>query len=437
MAQGDESNAKDDTRFYAVGASVTACVTDLSHQADNITAGTSSAWEASGTRWDFTTRPWCVDLVVTCSSTQNGYLYSRETGGNGIRLSIAAGPIVEARVDGTLVASVTVTGITTAEGLAVSWSMEANPLTTGAGDAVASYLHVINTTDSTFFSARELHAAPTAAPTAAAAIAIWGAQTAAGASRFTGTITLCRWSVGRVHPAAESREDLVGLTAAPTLAFSSRLERPVPTRASGIGAAGYFAGPVWQFAARALKEVDLRQASGVMQLLPRSAPTLSNAPAAVRSWASPDGDGYVFFGQYLAHVPLPLPVNRLQVRVQLQCWRVDADPPDYVRVRCYSMNRPPGPGVVGNAPQAWTRFFVTESALVDDGSGTTGGAWYSFDPLLCARDKSGRGTWLALAFLVEDDGGGGVADQRWRVRSWTVEPGIIDSAGALPLGGIG
>lgn len=435
MAQGDVSNAKDDTRLLATGAAIINCTTDLSHQADNLTAGAGWVSEADSARWDEATLPLAVDVVCTANSTDTGYLYSHENALAGLRVSIAAGPVVEVRVNAVLVASVAVTGIAgSREGLVISWSMEANPFTTGAADAVRSEVHVFNTTDGTHFQAAATHEVPVNSSGAA----VWGARTTAGGNVYSGVMTTIRWSVGRFHPAAESREDFVGLTAAPSLAFGERREVPVPTRDSGVGAHGYFAGPIYQAAAAALGQVDIRQASPAVSELYRDVVSHDNTPSTVRSWPSPDGDGFTFFGMFLVRHPVPKTCNRLQVRVHLQCYRVDVALPDDVLVRCYSMKRPPGPGIANKAGQvAWTRFYQEVTVNSVDGSGTTGGDVYTFDPLWIARDRTTNFTWLALAFLVEDANGGGIADQRWRVRSWMVEPGAIDSAGELPLGGLG
>lgn len=434
MAQGDESNAKDDTRFLSRDPATggTGLEVDLSHQADNLSVGTSSVYEASGARWDFTTLPWAVDVALVMNDTSAGYLYSRETGGLGIRLQATAGDI-EALVDGVVVATVTPVDAANEDEQVITWSMEANPLTTGASDAARSELRCYNRSSGGYVQ----HVVTHAMPSAAAATAIWGARTTAGADAFDGQLLELRWSVGRFHPASETREDFVALTAPPTLVFESRREVPVPTRDSDVGAHGQFAGPVYQAVAAALHQTDLRQAGAIVAELYRSPATLDNSPLTVRRLDDPDGDGFILHGSFLVHRPVPRPANRLQVRVHVQAWRVDAELPSPITIRCYSMARTPL-GLAGNAGPlpAWTRFYQEVEVEANDGSGTTGGAWYTFDPLRIARDGTGDGTYLALAWSVGGDAE--LADnQRFRIRAWTVEPGIVDTAGDLPLGGIG
>ena len=434
--QGDVARSKDDTRFYATGASITALTTDLSQYADNVTAGTSSVWEADGARWSEATPPLAIEVVCTANSTDAGYLYTHESASAGLRISVAAGPIVAFRLynAGLATLSVTVSGVAGArEDLVIGWSMEANPFTTGASDAYRSRLSAWNTTDGTYFQATVTHAVPADAT----GRAVWGASDSLGTNAYTGAITAVRWSVGRFHPAAEVREDFIATSSTPTLAFATRREVPVPTRASGAGDDGRFAGPIYMAAAASLRLADIRQASALLAEDYRDAPTQDTSPPAVRQWLDPDGSTLWFLGQHLEHRAVPRTCNRLHVRVHVQAWRVDASGPDDVVLRVYSMSRPVGPGMV-NGPHAspWVRFYQEVTINSADGSGTTGGNWYDLDPLRIARDPTHDGTWLAIAVMVVDANGGGIADQRWRVRAWSVEPGVIDSAGELPLGGL-
>ena len=433
--QGDVANAKDDTRYLGVdnGSGLADLAADLSQLADDLTVGTSCVHEASGSRWN-PTPPLAIELAVLLDLTDTGYLFVREGVGSGLRLSVAAGGIIEARVNGTLIASVSVPSLGPSE-VVIGWSMEPNVFTTSAANAIRSELRAWNVDSEEFVQTVATHATPATPATSA----IWLARTTAGASAFTGSASQLRWSVGRFHPAAETREDFIEETLEPTLALATRREVPVPTRASGAGDDGHFAGPIYKAVAAGLGQADLRQAGFIVAEHYRSPETLSESFPAVRSVAALGAPEFTMLGQYFVHRPVPLPCNRLKVRVHIQAWRIDSADPDYIFIRCYSMSRPPL-GLANNlglGPQPplvrYSREVVVESA---DGSGTTGGHWYTFDLLEIARDGTGLGTWLGLAFYVEDQGGGGTADQRWRVRAWTVEPGIEDTAGTLPLGGL-
>lgn len=433
--QGDVARAKDDTRFYATGASITALTTDLSQYADNVTAGTSCVHESDAARWSEAAPPLCIEMLFTANSTDTGYLYTHESTTAGLRIQVAAGPIVQIYVNnGIVTSSVTLTGIAgTREDLLVQWSMAPNVYTTGSGNAYRSRLSVWNITDGTYFQSTVTHAVPVDATGSA----IFGARSTAGGSAYTGVITAARWSVGRHHPSTEAREDFIATSSTPTLAFATRREVPVPTRASGAGDDGRFAGPIYMAAAASLRLADIRQASAMVAEDYRDTPTQDTTPPVVRQWLDPDGSTLWFLGQHLEHRAVPRTCNRLHVRVHVQAWRVDASGPDDVVLRVYSMSRPPGPGMVNGPPAApWVRFYQEVTINSADGSGTTGGAWYDLDPLRIARDPTHDGTWLAIAVHVVDANGGGIADQRWRVRAWSVEPGVIDSAGELPLGGL-
>jgi len=232
--QGDVARAKDDTRFYATGASITALTTDLSQYADNVTAGTSSVWEADSARWSESTPPLAIEVVCTANSTDAGYLYTHESAAAGLRISVAAGPIVSFRLNnaGLATLSVTVSGVAgTREDLVIGWSMEANPFTTGASDAYRSRLSAWNVTDGTYFQATVTHAVPADAT----GRAVWGASDSTGANAYTGVITAVRWSIGRYHPAAEVREDFIATTSAPE-PVRVACARNAPTIAGDIAA---------------------------------------------------------------------------------------------------------------------------------------------------------------------------------------------------------
>ncbi len=433
MAQGDVSNAKDDTRFYVVdgGGGVSDLAVDLSHQATDITAAARSVYEQNAQgRWD-TSGPAAWELDLTFDGTDTGYLYSYETGGNGVRLVLTSGGTITAYVDNSSIAAVTVPDIDAGgDDVIVSWSMEPNPLTTGASDAYRSELRVWNVDDSSYAQTVAVHAAVTSVDTDA----IWLASDTSDSNFFRGTPNRLRFSAGRFHPASEAREDLVANTSAPTLTLASRLEVAVPTRDSGVGAHDFFTGPIYQAVAASLHQVDLRQAGAVRAESFLDDPAQDESFPAVRSTLPPGATTYTMLGQYLVYRPVPLTCNRLKVRVHIQSYRAGAGgSADNVLIRAYSMSRPPV-SLAGGDGSGWERTFVSLTVLADHGSGSTGGAWYTFDLLTITRDPSGKGTWVGLAFDVTDAGGAGsTADQRWLVRGWSIEPGLEEVAGGLPL----
>jgi len=434
MAQGDEPNAKDDTRFYSTTSA--GLEVDLSQLADDISVGTNSFFESGAqARWDVS-HPAAWELDVTMNDTDTGYLFTYESGGSGARLQLTTGGVIDAYVDGSSVAQVTVPDIDAGgDNVIISWSTEANPYTTGAGNAVRSELRVFNVDDGSFDQDIVTHAAITSV----SATAIWLARSTGGSLAFSGTANELRFSAGRFHPAAEAREDFVANTSAPTLTMETRREINVPTRDAGTGDDNQFAGPIYMSTAAGIEQADLRQASHIWAERYRDQPDLDETIQTNRALAVPDDTDFTFAGQYLLHRPVSKSVNRLLVRVHVQSFRTDIATPDNVLIRCYSMNRPSSgiEGFVGPVP-VWTRFFREITVNADDGSGTTGGAWYTFDHIEIARDENDDGTWVALAFEVEDDGGGGTEDQRWRIRAWTGEPGVEDVPGGLPLaGGLG
>lgn len=434
MAQGDVANAKDDTRFYGEdgGSGLSDLATDLSHQADDVSVGTNSIYESGAqSRWNVTGTA-CWELDVDMDNADTGYLYSYETAGSGVRLELASGGVVSARVDSTEITNITVPDLGPLDDrVVISWSVEPNPLTTGASDALRSELRAWNVDHSSYVQSVVTHAAPTSISTTA----IWLARTTGGSAAFSGSTTRVRFSAGRFHPASEAREDLVATTTAPSLTLETRKEVPVPTRASGIAAHDYFAGPIYMAVGAGLDQQDLRQAGFVLNEQSRDAPDLDETFTTTRSISVPDAAGYTMLGQYLAYRPIPKTCNRLKVRVHVQAWRDGgAGDDDNIVIRIYSMNRPPDGLANANLEPAWDRRFQAITVNADHGSGTTGGAWFTFSLLRVVRADNGFGTWLGLAFDVQDAGGAGsTADQRWRVRAWTVEPGLELVDGDLPL----
>jgi hypothetical protein len=438
MAQGDIPNSKGDTRFSSVdgGAGLADLALDLSQLADDIVVGVSSVYEgAAQARWDVGA-PAAWELDIDATDTDAGYLFTYEAGGSGVRLQLAAAGVIDAYVDGVSIAQVTVASIDAGgDRVIISWSMESNPYTTGAGDAVRSELRALNLDDGTHYQVTSTHAGPSSV----AATAVWLASTSAGANAFTGTANALRFSAERFHPTAEAREDFDALTPAPTLVLEERVESPVPSRVSAAGDDDQFTGPVYMAAAAGIVPTDVLQAGRDWAVRYRFAVDHSEVPSAPRSLAVPGDGAFTFLGQYAVLRVMPRPVNRLVVRVQVQSWRTDAMPPDNVVLRAYLMNRPPTGLVDVQGPQPqWVRFWAELTVLVEDGDGPTGGAWYEFEPIGIARDDGNDAVWCVLAYDITDDGGGGTNRQMFRVWDWTGEAGVEIVVGGLPLaGGLG
>ena len=198
-----------------------------------------------------------------------------------------------------------------------------------------------------------------------------------------------------------------------------------------MGDHDFFTGPIYMAEASALEQSDLRQAGYIWNEEYRDIPTQDEVFTANRALVVA---GFTMLGQHLLYRPVPLTCNRLAVRVQVQAFRGAGDDDDIV-IRCYTMNRPPVAPVNQVGPPAWQRFFASVTVNANDGSGNTGGDWYDFPLVKIMRTENSEGTWLALAFDVQDAGGAGsTADQDWRVRAWTGEPGLRLVDGGLPLG---
>lgn len=393
------------------GPTLASLATDDSGQATNLTAGTNCVYESSSTRADLTdTRT--VDFVARFNDTDTGYMFSYHTS----RITLSSGGQLDVFINGSNILSHTIANITAAtdEDFVISWATMPNPLTTGAGDAYVSDLHIWNDTLGTYETARTTHPAQTS-PGGGGALFIWGASSTGGANAFAGSMTALRLS-SACHSSIETANCYIAATSTPTLHGVDKLEFPVPTRDSGIGDDGHFVGPVLAMAAAAQRQNDMRLVGPLVNEV------CVGDWAEDSAWTRANGK-YVWHGEFLRRRPVPKQCNRLIFRAHVQQNAASAQDFD---IRFISSNRPGIKSVDGSPPVSETYFGdVTRNA--DDGTGTTGGAWVESGPVRIALDEYGYTyLWIALD-------GSSLTD--YRIRAWSVEPIYLDDPGGFGGGG--
>lgn len=298
----------------------------------------------------------------------------------------------------------------------VTWSMEPNPLTTGAADLMRSEVWIYNYDDDAWEGFMWTHALATMSN---AAELIVGASSIAGADAWVDEIYAVR--IGRYfHASSENRTVFVEEPSTPTLHGVDRLEWPVPTSDSGLGNDGEFAGPVYAMAAKHTHSQDMRLHGPLVNVIG------SGAWSDESTWTTPDHDdaNYQLHLETLERVPVPPGCNRVHVRAHVQ---VNGT----VRFKAWVGN---GPGYLSKpapTPAAITvdQTTVAVTVAAAHGTGDTGGQWIDLDVLFVEPDGDGYIYVVLLAFDF-------VPVSTWRWRAWNVEP-LLDTTQDVIGGGGG
>lgn len=411
--------------------------TDESQNASNMTTGATWHYELSpATR--FKVVDWTIDAVVGVDNTDTGRMFRHGALASSdlVQLRIAAGGIIEAVMSpggvATTVASLTLPSISGSDqDYLISWSCEANPLTTGASNAYRTELRAWNLDTGEYTQTVSTHAVR-AAPSNSNAI--WWADSTAGGNPFTGTPYAGRFSTG-FHHSTTVRESFVSNAATPVNYGETRKEIVVPPKSSGIGDDSHFAGPLFLRAALDTRQRDLWLAGPLVNEqfwdLVSHDGDRSNSNA---TWTllDPDlADRYLYV-TYLYRRPVPPSVNKVSARVFFQQWRSDAPAaPDEVHMTLHSMSQPGPLYKPTMSPAIYERHTSASGALTyEHGSGATAGAWVELGPTNIARDSEGF-TYLCLGFRIVD-GSSGITRQFWRVKSLVINPVFeTQSAGAF------
>jgi hypothetical protein len=431
-AQGAQANAKEDTRFLALGGALT---TDLSQRLTNITASGAGAYEAPSTRsilagdrtvsvrWTATAAEVGVVLIVCANAAQTDIVWSIATDGAGKLCAY-----INASV-GVL----STTNAVAAKDYTVSVSQRANPDTTGASDAVISELVLYNHTDGTVDDiVQAAHVVPTTAtgPYNLSVGGWWNGLLLTNVP--TNAPTEARVS-SSYHPPAEVFEDWVGARTAYAGTAADGPVEPIGPRpsSSGLGDESQFAGRA-NFAYPAALALAVRKRSwspAVNELLNDDA----EMPTAQQDhWASsPPGDSrYTFDLAWLRWVTVPAEATHVRVRVHVRQW-VTAGLAVELGIRCYALNRPHTKAKIGaqDAPSL-TAYYREALSTLDDEFGP--GVWLDLGAVALPRFDAQISGWtntvhLALAYAVDpNETSGNDANARFVIDGWTAVPAVLD-----------
>jgi hypothetical protein len=430
--QGSVANAKDDTVFYGVAATPTVAelATDLSQLGENATV-VSGHLEATGSKWQAEDYR-AIEFVVDVGTSSSGFLFGHGTTVTELHNLEIDSSTLTPTIGNTAQPTLTIPGLTaTPEECVINWSTEPNPLTTGASDAQRSELSVYNAATGEFATSQWTHAAIS---TESATMYVL-TDRAAGVD-YSDDCHAFRFSSGRFHTFAETREDFVTLTTEPTPDYETRREPLIVDLASDLAEVGQLVGPVHAMAAADARQNDLILTGPIVNVA-FNVPVYSLNNGSTRTqWKTlPPGetdDDWHLLGGAMFMRSVPRTVNKLRVRAHVESWSEESGT---TSVRLYTMTRPPNAGdsIVAKVPTLES-FHTPTLAIQDHSDGGDGGHWRDLGETSIARNPQGM-TWLAVAFKSSvADGIGGI-----RIRALTIDPAFKpggDGAGGA-LGGFG
>jgi len=435
--QGYDAQAKQSTRFLARGASVTSLTTDLSQRLTDVTAGTSSVYETSSSRFNHGS-PRTIGVRVEMSSANTGTLWRRNTAGNTERLSFSAANTIRIVVANATVTELAVTAPTGTDECVIAWVTEANPDTTGAGDAYRSRIMHWNVTDGTFTATPWV--AHVAITTASATTAVYGADDSAGASAFAGTMTAA-WFENRVQTGAEIAADWVQTR----IVVSSDLEivrQGFPPQADTLDARNQWHGPAMMWVADATRRMIRRTFSPVWNECMTTQPAWSDAllvdSPAIRG--APGASDWRIHRAWRRVVPVPVTASHVWVRVHVRTY-VTSGAAVPLGIRAYSWNRIPGvPSEEGGPPEPLVQYWTPTVTISRDDTSTGLGSYSTLGLLPISRGRSGvmdNKTAIAIAFNIDPAAASANdAAERFVLRAVHVVPVWYEPTNGLQIGGL-
>lgn len=430
--QGYNTRAKQSTRLLAIGASITACTTDLAQYLTNLTAGTSSVYESSSARLSVSTSRTIV-VEVSMTSANTGTLWHNPHGTSVERLEFSAANTLRIRVNGSNIGTLAVTAPTGTDVCVVAWVTEPNPDTTGAGDAARSQIVHWNVTDGTHDrSAWMTHAAISTGT----GTATWGADDNTGTAAFAGTITGILFEA-RLMSGAEIAADWVQTR----LAVSGDVEvvhRGIPIEPDTFDAAGYYHGPSALLAADATRRLIRGTFSPLVNVRYNVEPVWSAAlltgNAAIRG--APNDNDWRMHRSWSSIVPVPPTASHVWARVQVRTY-VTSGAAVPLGLRLYSMARRPGMQL-DDTPPGVAPYYAGATITRDDTS--TGLGQYTtlgLVPISRGRGRMEGRTCLALAVQVDPAAASANdAAARFVIRALHVVPVYYAPEGGLGNGGL-
>lgn len=432
--QGDQTGAKQGTRFLGEGGSWADLATDLSQYATDF-GENDYLIEDPCARFDVPApRTIHVRLEVDDANAGTLFHHANAVAAGPTELVVLAGGVLQAGENGVVVGELQLAVDGTARTYDVAWVSEHNPNATGGGDAVASWLVAYNVANGEPLRAGPfLHGARATDDTSAAS---WGADPSGG-DAYDGAIERVSFHA-RAWTLAEIVNTWISPSSAPSVEATVEREALPLTLESGVGDRSERQGPPGAWAARALRQLRRRTVTG--RSLPLAPATITNTHHVNNPFVrlAVGSAAYRWSLAWLWPLPVAPTVSHLWVRVHADLW-VDSGEAVPVGLRVYSCNRPPQLAVPDGAEsfdQAWVGDVVTR----DDGE-PTAGAWTLSGLLPIRRGTEGlrRGwTYVLIAYAFDPDDESANADNaRLQLNAIQIAPCFVEpDAGGL-VGGLG
>lgn len=432
--QGYQQGAKQGTRFLGEDAlaSWSGLAVDLSQYATDLSDEGFYILEIVGARFDVAA-PRTVHARLWIADASEGYVYFHANAvTDSTVLEVVAGGVLAATENGVPIGELQLDVLGDTQEFHVAWVTEVNPDATGAGDAVVSWLLAYNVDTSTAYRAGPFVHAARASD--AASTASWGADPA-GDVPYSDVVTLLSFH-DRAWTIAEIVDTWIAPASAPTAEATIERE-PLPlTVDSGIGDRSERQGPPGAWAARSLRQLRRRTATGRSVLLEPL--TLSASSPTNNPWMrlAVGSSAYRWHLGHLLALPVPPTCSHLWARVHADLW-VTSGAAVPTGIRVYSANRPPvlaDPAGAESYVQAWRGDVLTRD---DEEPGA--GAW-SLEVLVpIQRGAEGlrRGwTYIMLAHAFDPEGtSGNDANARLRVNAIQLAPCHVEPEPGGPAQG--
>lgn len=417
---GKEPKAKPDTVFLCDAA--TDITADLSQMRTDLSSSSSSGYEENSARTALA-EPFAVEIEFAADNTNAGALLNH---GNtaatsfGFQLHMDAGDFLLHTDAGILVYESPLSLLSgSTQRFLLQWTAEDDP------DNAGKYRHVltIKVKDSVdpdeclTWRLDNQDAIPTLDTEELTVGGLWNG--AGIDEEFDGTIYWVRLSEGRFHAVQEMIEDFEGFTDFGSPESVDQCSKMLVPRDANMADDGEFAGLANSYAVSAHREMTRRLLSQMWPMLANNVVTYQDdlTDTLSEAWVeSPPGElTWQTAICWLARVPVSDQCNRLRVHIQLQQWRTDNGPPQWLEVRAYTSGRPPG-----HLALEAERYYHVFQRKADDGSAGMGARLQSRGIKIVRENDGDPWTWVWLAVRVNE--GTASSSFRYRIRECSVEP---------------
>ena len=377
---------------------------------------------------------WTIGFVLEMDDASSGYLY-RHTSSDSVTMRLDSSQVLFCEVNNANVLRLPIAGLDSSpEQHVVAWVSRANPGTTGASNALESFVYVVNL--DTFLVQRARFTHPVPAWTSGTHYV--GCSSSAGANAYNG-LTFNYFCDRRFQTLTEIANDWIESWTAPATVADVEAP-PLPlSRGSGLASVDEHYGPVPNWAARNASHTKRRTWSPLVNRTFRSQPIIgyqSHVDHPAYRYA-PNSSQFLMMLGWLQVAPVPVGADRVFVRVQTRQWRI-AGSVVTIGIRIYVMSRKPaGLEILGQGQQPMEHYHSSDEITRNDGAAGVG-EWNATGVLPIPESASGL-IYVCPAFIFDpDDNEANDANARLQIRALHVVPmRSADEDGGLPFGGFG